>query len=197
MNVPTIEMDKTEARTKLRAYRSALTKQANREYADAARGYAELARGTKLLMMSQVFTDVPLDDHGRPKLALIRADVRQCRVSANWENVFRFEPTEWRGVHHAAFQARSARINSPRASQKMPEGYALVPMVPPDVLGERALDQHWILWEVEQWAPRIIGARADRDPFLLKRISADLYAVVGEWDLTDLERAVMQRRALA
>jgi hypothetical protein len=193
MNVPTMEMDKAEARERLRAYRKALIGQANSEYAEAARGYAALARGTKLLMPSQVFADVPVDAKGRPKLAIIRADVRQAGMTKT-AGSFRFWNAD-RG-HHATMVAQAVGVQSAAATGVRQDGYALVPMVPPDVLGNRNLNTHWILWEVEAWADRIIGARADRDPYLLRRISRDLYAVVGEWDLTELERAVMQRRAL-
>jgi hypothetical protein len=62
------------------------------------------------------------------------------------------------------------------------------------VLGNRSLKTHFVLWEVEAWADSRIGAQPDRDPYLLRRVDADLFAVVGEWDLTDVERAIMRGR---
>lgn len=78
------------------------------------------------------------------------------------------------------------------------DGYALVPMVPADAreeAGNPQLSKCWILWEVERWADKRIGAVPDRDPFLLKHVGGELYAILAAWDLTDLERAVMAGRS--
>jgi hypothetical protein len=66
-------------------------------------------------------------------------------------------------------------------------------MVPADVRASvtGTLAEYFIPWEVEQWANRRISSRPDRDPYLRKHIGGDLYAVVAEWDLTELERMVM------
>jgi hypothetical protein len=78
-------------------------------------------------------------------------------------------------------------------------GFALVPMIPAAVrltLPTGTTDRDsFILWEVEEWADRRIGSRADRDPYLLRHLGGDLWAVLAEWDLTELERAVMAGRA--
>jgi hypothetical protein len=69
-------------------------------------------------------------------------------------------------------------------------GTAMVPMVPPDVIKDgRGCDlaKHFVLWEVESWA-----AAPPVDPMLLKPIGGDLYAVVAQWDLTELERAILR-----
>jgi hypothetical protein len=67
-------------------------------------------------------------------------------------------------------------------------GMAMVPMVPPDVLPPRGADlsKHFILWEVESWdvSPPV-------DPILLRPIGGDLYAVVAQWDLTEIERTII------
>jgi hypothetical protein len=73
-------------------------------------------------------------------------------------------------------------------------GYALIPMIPADVRPRDALENCYVLWEVEHWADRPIRATPDRDPYLLKHLAGDLYAVIAEWDLTELERAIMQGR---
>lgn len=86
----------------------------------------------------------------------------------------------------------------PGQREEMTNGYALVPIVPPTVRkGHADLSRYFTLWEVEQWADQRIRAAADRDPYLLQRLGGDLYAVVGEWDLTELERAVMGSRRLS
>lgn len=63
-------------------------------------------------------------------------------------------------------------------------------------VGTRDASCH-ILWEVEVWSDTRLGPQADRDPYLLRYLGGDLWMVLGEWDLTDLERAVMAGRALS
>lgn len=74
-------------------------------------------------------------------------------------------------------------------------GFAMVPMVPPDVR-EKAiggLKHYWTLWEVEKWHDRH-PTEPPVDPLLLKHVGGSLYAVIAEWDLTELEQAVMRQR---
>jgi hypothetical protein len=108
-------------------------------------------------------------------------------------NEFRFE---------SAYDQRRGRlpkdsyitISSPRVNNHAPSGYALVPIVPPSVRGNLDLSQHFILWEVERWADNAREVGPDVDPFLLRRVGSDLYAVVGSWDLTPLEQAILAGR---
>jgi hypothetical protein len=81
------------------------------------------------------------------------------------------------------------------AMSEAAEGYALVPMVPPTVKTHHALQKLHVLWEVEQWADQRIRAEADRDPYLLRFVGGDLWVVLGEWELTEVERSVMAGRA--
>jgi hypothetical protein len=48
------------------------------------------------------------------------------------------------------------------------------------------LSKHFVLWEVESWdfAPPI-------GPMLLRPIGGNLYAVIAQWDLTDIERMII------
>ena len=72
------------------------------------------------------------------------------------------------------------------------EWWALVPMIPP--LGVRLagggshLREHFILWEVDDWSTSRPQSLPPYDPYLLRPLGGDLYAVVHEWDLTEIER---------
>jgi hypothetical protein len=67
-------------------------------------------------------------------------------------------------------------------------GAAMVPMVPADVYPSRGLDlsKHFVLWEVEDW-----DAAPPVDPMLLKPIGGNLYAVIAQWNLTEIERVII------
>ena len=75
--------------------------------------------------------------------------------------------------------------------------WAQVPMIPPIGVrlagGGSKLRHHVVLWEAE-WSERRPAALPPYDPYLLRPLGGDLYAVVSEWDLTEIERAVMAGR---
>lgn len=205
MNVATITMDPQEARERLRHYRTGIHRKADAEWERAAVAYEQLAEGTPLIVLSQAIQDAPFDAKGRPLLAVARADRRQVRVTFESGRAF----YDTLSPNYSTWRTRSLRT----ARERFPDlslpitlnrditaastGFALVPMVPPNVLGRRALNEHFILWDVQMWADSRIGATPDIDPYLLQRVADDLFAVVGEWDLTDVERAVMRDRARA
>ena len=63
---------------------------------------------------------------------------------------------------------------------------AIVPHIPPDIRPRRGLQNYSILFEAE-WSRAI-----PIDPMLLRRIGrGDFWLVVGAWELTAVERAVL------
>lgn len=192
MDVALIEMPAEVAAEELKSYRRALHRRVDAEYQEVAIGLEQLAKGTPLLQLSRVFSDVAIDDEGRPRLAIARADRLRVQFSA-WGGEFRF---------NSAYETRRGKtprdsyitIPSPVVLNHARTGYAIVPMTPPDVRGTLDMTRHFVLWEVERWADNARDVAPDVDPFLLQRISADLYAVVGSWDLTPIEQAILAGR---
>jgi hypothetical protein len=194
MNVATITMDPLEARRRLESYRDSRRFAADTEYQRAATAYEALAEGTPLIVLSEAIRGAPVDDKGRPRLSIARADRKQVHLRVDGGEAVYNTSDIWAGRARSRFPELCPVVALDRQT-KHANGYALVPMVPPGVLGNRSLKTHFILWEVEQWADNRIGAAPDIDPYLLQRVADDLFAVVGEWDLTDVERAVMRDRA--
>ena len=194
MDVATLQMDPAQAREKLKEYRGRKHKAADTEYQRAEIAYQELAKGTPLVILSDAIAGCPRDAESRPMLAIARADRTQVHYQArHYESFHIFDSGKYGGKRSDELGLVVPRAPGEKAYSV--GGYALVPMVPPGVLGNRALSTHFVLWEVEAWADRSLTARPDRDPYLLRRVDADLFAVVGEWELTDVERAVMRGRA--
>ncbi len=212
MNVQTITMDPAEARAKLKDYRTALHRSADEEYRAVAAGLEQLGMGYPLINYSAAIREAPTDEKGRPLLALARADRRQVRVDKRWLGAreVRYSTVatavggwvgpsadEYARSYPAGLLVRSIDLGEPR---EIRDGYALVPLVPADVInqigGTSKLRDYLVLWDVEAWSDTVIGARPDIDPLLLKPIHGDLCAVVAQWDLTELERAVMAGRAV-
>lgn len=66
---------------------------------------------------------------------------------------------------------------------------AKVPLIPAILLPESlSLNGYYILFEVEKWNEVPVA----RDPYLLKRINANAFVVLGEWDVTEVELSVMR-----
>lgn len=70
MDVSTITMDPVEARRRLESYRDAKRYAADTEYQRAATAYEALAEGTPLIVLSDAIRNAPMDDKGRPRLAI-------------------------------------------------------------------------------------------------------------------------------
>lgn len=216
MDVQMIAMDREEASERLVAYRLYLegrhSQEIAEEYRAAVAGYEALAAGTPLINLRDVIVAGGFDEQSRPRLAVGRPDRKQVRFTwrGNTEGASfdcRANPTIWgstettlvtqvdMGRRHGLTRVVSWQTYP---IEQMVEGWALIPMVPPEALkavgGASRLKDHLILWEVEEWADRPIQVMPDRDPFLLRRIAGDLYAVMAQWDLTELERQVMTGR---
>lgn len=191
MNTPTITMPTHVAREQLRHYRTQLHRRADAEYEAVAQGLEHLAKGTKLLNLVDCFKHVPLDDKHRPRLAFARADRPRVRMRRYFHRV-EFT-TRLNGNRRATGMLHSFEIpEAPGVTSVMQlmDGSSFVPMIPAQVraqVGPIDLSKHFILWEAD-WTD------VPHDPYLLKHCGGELYAILAEWDLTDLERAVMAGR---
>lgn len=199
MNVATITMDKEEAREKLRAYRADRHKDAEEVYRAAEAGYAALAAGTPLINLDQAIANGGFFDDMRPKLAVGRADRKEVYFQWNsHEERANFysgstRTSEWASLQTWVHMGRLHGITWGNGGGGRPvRGFALIPMVPADVRPATGQLKDWhILWEVEAWSDKSLTGQPPRDPFLIKHIGGSLWAVLAEWDLTELERAVM------
>lgn len=208
MNVETITMQPDEARAALRSYRRQLHKRVDAEYEAVAQGLEALAAGQAVIMLSRTIAEGGFDARGRPNLAVARADQRQ--VHFQWGDAWTSPRAEFRALgpnHHllrSDFARRSLSMAVDlRGMESLPpgalytsggngyrythQGFALVPMIPAQVreaVGRFRADRRFILFEVERWADRRFGAEPDRDPYLLRHLGGDAYAVEAAWDLT-------------
>lgn len=196
MNTPTITMPTRVARDQLRAYRKQLHRRADTEYQAVAQGLEELAKGTPLLNLADCFKDVPVDAKYRPRLAIARADQRRVWFKRTSSVLGQFR-TKDRDFGRPGV-GRTHTLEIPAAPvggewwRSEYGGTALVPMIPASVretVGRFNAANHFLLWEVEEWTDS-----PPRDPYLLRHCGGSLYAILAEWDLTELERAVMAGR---
>jgi hypothetical protein len=133
-----------------------------------------------------------LNADGLPKLAIGRADAKECHLQMD----------EWGGgyfgTHNFYWKNSAQKIAFPRGFFPRPSinrspwrTKAALPFIPPQHRPKRGLENYHILWEAE-WEKK-----PPVDPYLLRRIGkSDMWMVLAAWDLTPVEQAVMKTRML-
>ncbi|MEZ6097265.1 MAG: hypothetical protein R3C03_24080 [Pirellulaceae bacterium] len=196
MNVAELTVDQKVAREKLRAYRSRRHKDAEQEYQAAEKLFEAAACGHRLIVADDVIRNSEFDQHGRPRLAIARADRKQV-VLYRWKNKLRFDSRASFNPYDKFHENLIHDFNNMPTFQTSSFGtydrwFTTVPMVPADVRPQTGQLRHWhILWEVDAWHERPI-IDPPRDPYLLEHVSGNVFAVIAEWDLTPLEREAMK-----
>lgn len=203
MNVPRMTMPKAHAKRMLREYRRRLLKKNDEELRSVAEGLKWMARGRAVINLGEAIRGGGFFPEGLPKLAICRSDQRAVEISWHGNNpiahyrAVRGWPRRGRvpmGLEVDVDMGQGHRKTEHRDGQnwwRTLTGKAMVPLVPPDALrqantGTTALGRFFTLWEVEKWE-----VVPPRDPLLLQRLGGDLYVVLAEWELTELERAVI------
>lgn len=154
--------------------------------------YYQIARGKVVIKALESIVNAGLGEDTLPKLAIVRADAKECylrtymqgsasmcdmvspRANAASDRLFSFPQGSFPGIGEKVHRWTHA---------------AIVPLIPPDLRPRRGLQNYHILFEAE-WTRKI-----PIDPLLLRRIGkGDTWLVCGAWELTEVERAVLQSR---
>jgi len=195
MQAEYVEIDRGKARELYRAYKKHLHWSQPIDD-EIRRAYQMLAQGKLVVKALESIKAAGLktegEDAGFPKLALCRADAKNCTVLMHADgsaDMCADRTSAWgrkasKNVFHFAGDTfpRIKRDRSYRAT-------AVVPLPPINQRPQRGLANYHTLWEAE-WT-RI----APYDPMLLRRLGkADLWVVVAMWDLTEIERAALSTR---
>ena len=197
MNVEQIEVPSAEALAKAEAYAANPKADSVDFYAACQQAYEALAAGGKIIHLSRSIQSGGLHECGRPKLAIARADRKQVRFEWGYnQGTARFDSNLRWG------QTWTTLVERVDMGQEKPEGaknsgFALVPALPADVRPATGQLRQWfILWEVDKWANHSQLPEPPHDPLLLRKIRGELYEVLAEWDLTEIERAIMSELAV-
>lgn len=192
MDVVEVPVTREKARELMKAYRDHRSAQTPEDRA-IERAYREIASGRVLIRALESIKTAGLDELGRPKLAIVRADHKRVRMSISPSSGASFQPmtfTPGRGRWSSARWATTAHhpltVPDLRSAQYV-NAEAVVPLIPVHLRPQTALDNYHILWEADWHAVPV-------DPMLLRRLGGDLWIVVAAWDLTEVERAVMASR---
>jgi hypothetical protein len=192
MDLQPMTMERNEARKAFLEYRDAFRRDAQALDGELMRGYRALAEGSALIRLTTTIAAGGVDDLGRPRLAIARADERAITFWRDSRGTLQFE-TDSRS--RAADRRKTFPVGTlPAWTGPIPQWHgwlADVPPIPPRYRPSIRLSNYHILWEAV-W--RQARTRAALDPALLRHIGGDLYVVLATWDLTPLEQAVLEGR---
>jgi hypothetical protein len=186
MQAQTIMLDRDEARKLYLKYR---THQHYQKPVDQeiAKTYRLISQGRVVIKALASVVEAGLGADGLPKLAIVRADATNCWLELHQTGYAQFASKQW-----IRSTETRCRIEFPAGSFKgvprMRSAKAIVPLIPVDIRPKRGLENYHVLWEAD-WQDVPV------DPMLIRRIGkADLWMVLGAWDLTEVERAVLSGR---
>lgn len=208
MELATIEMPRVEARKAYLEYRDAIRKHQDQELDEVRTrqldqdrairdAYKQLSVGNQLIQLESTILSAGFDTSGRPRLAICRADAEETWMERTRQGQITFMASEdshrkWEGRVAARKRLRFAGPSFDPIGDWRVEAVSTLPNIPPVFRPSNHLRNYHLLWEAEWRNVRSSRARAPRDPALLKFLGGDLWAVLGVWDLTDVERAALE-----
>jgi hypothetical protein len=206
LTINTIEMPREQARVMRDEYLASIQDRRvsedasvrarlEREDAEVLDMLKELSKGLPVLNLFETMKGAGVDSKGRPLLAIARADLERVRFERRWHNDYCFG--DFDNWFRRARQNNSSRLFIKIPAEflpgvTLPQGQglkAIVPTIPPRFRPTRPLKEFHILWEADWQAVPV-------DPILLRRITRTQYAVLAQWDLTEVERAVLAGRLI-
>lgn len=182
MNVAPLAVTQEAAAIALREYKAHRATYDKRDW-EIERIYRAISKGRTVISVHDAIRAAGVDELGRPRLAIMRADQRQVQCNACWDSsvVFTNEYNSRAGEWHfeIPWSNRAHRCRSVNLAARLPR-------IPPQHRPASGnLGSYHILWEAD-WTD------IPRDPYLLKRIGKDAWIVLAAWDLTDVEIAVLR-----
>jgi hypothetical protein len=161
------------------------------------RAYWLISKGRMIIQALESVRLQGQGDDGYPKLAIARADQKVQQALVRSDGSVRMAPFVWRSRGGRRSAVRAADFDWPAgafrprlASRDI--GEAIVPLVPLPLRPKRALENYHVLWEAD-WKRAV-----PQDPLLLRRLGpGDLWLVVAQWELTEVERAALASRVHA
>ncbi len=151
-------------------------------------------QGKALINVYEAIQKAGLNKNDEPRFAIARADLTTVKFEKRDTSSGRYIMNDAWDKTNVELPQKTFKVewNRPEGSTSPWEIYnkeltAKVPIIPALLMPEGDLKNYYILWEVKEWEklPEV------KDPFLLKRISENMFVILGAWDITELERAIV------
>ena len=165
---------------------------------DLKKAYYELSKGHKILDFFETVKKLPLNKDGDPSVAIAPANRKTCLFHKDRNGAGSYGVRNgrgWKARNH--WEVILPGHTFPDWPTQGSESWNIirnnietsVPIVPAQYLPKTSLGNRFILWEVDKWV-----LAAPKDPLLLRRITANLFAIEAKWNLSRLERAIIRGR---
>jgi len=187
MNVQSMNNAVTQeaALTALQQYKSHRDAYDKRDW-EIERIYRAISKGKTVISVNEAIRNAGLDQLGRPKLAIMRADQEACICELYYGDHITIT-NEHRNSHAAEWHFEIPWPNRPFVQGHAHRYRALLPRIPPQHRPAKGwLGSYHLLWEAD-W-----NAAPPADPYLLKRIGKDAWVVLAAWELTEVELSVLR-----
>ena len=211
MQVEELSLPRRQAEKEFNALKEAFKQNAKLRKEEVRRDllavYGHLRHGKKIIDVPESFKKAGLNKDGDSRLAICRADGRQCfclkvedgsaifsmKRLDRWNRTPRKTYGDVR-LPSGTFQwlPKDSTLPVSMYNIKNQVVQCLVPIIPAKILVKEvraSLRNFHVLWEVEEWKPV-----PPKDPILLKKLTPNLFGVLATWDLTPLERAIIRGR---
>lgn len=190
MEVQKIAIDPERARELWRDYKTHLHYSTPIDD-EVRRTYQLIAQGRMVIRALESIKNAGLDAEGLPKLAICRAHGQRCRLRRTTRGNAEFSHLAsfgWNNTRDVVRFADGTFKYPPAPHGWYREVEAVVPIIPAQHRPKRGIANYHILWEAD-WHD------VPGDPLLLRRIGrGDMWLVLAQWDLTEVERAALAAR---
>lgn len=189
---------KDKARQLWHEYNKAVKLHKELVYQDLKKIYFQVYKGNKVIDIGKVIAKGGVHENFHPRLAIAKATNKKvwCRYDENGDVQFTNQQSGWKTfacdvILHKCLPA-IPKEKLPTVGQWRDSRFQLtapVPLIPAKLRPTKLTDDYYILWEVDVW--QMIPPT---DPYLLRRITKNMFVVVAGWDLTDIEKSAMAGR---
>lgn len=201
-NIKPIVLARDKAREEWKKYVE-LCKKNKLEYLQDLKGvYYYLKQERKIIDIFEAFKKTGLNENFEPKLAICKATESTCyfEKGSNGTGDFKHYQSGWKrnnkkdymfivSIPQKTFQEFPLKQGSTWEIAEPKIIRTKVLIIPAKAIPKGVdLSKCFILWEVNKWED------IPKDPFLLKRITRNLFVVLSSWNLTKLEQAVIRGR---
>ncbi len=198
MDKTVITMDKEEAKKHYEEYLEVVKVRKEKYLEELKNLYRHLSEGAKVIDIYEAFKQAGVNEMGEPKLGIAPANCKEIMFVKESLGAGRFAEDRWdRGKTIVSLPSRTfpdwgVEITNVEKnwSQIVRETVkAKVPVIPATLLPDsKSLDGYYVLFEVAEWNE----VPQKKDPYLLKRINANAFVVLAEWDVSAVELAIMR-----
>jgi hypothetical protein len=198
MNIEKFSMTKERAEKLWKEYIAACKDNPKDKFLnDMKKVYSQLKSGRKVVDINKIFENSLVNEKYEPKLAICKALAKEVYFRYGENGIILFSARNINKWESAVTDDIVISNIFPQLPQqfwegnydKIKRGTTIVPAIPASARPKGNLKGYYILWEVEKWAKI-----PPKDPYLLRRITPNMFVVVAGWNLSELERAVMRGR---